>query len=123
MSVESKKCVLIIEDEAIFRMNYRTVLENEGYLVKEATTGVAGFQMVQQEKPDIILLDLILPESNGYETLVKIRELYQDLPIIVFSVLSSDNDTEKAMGLGANDFTVKGMEPPSAILNKISALL
>ena len=118
-----KQSILIIEDEPIFRMNYRTVLESNGYIVREATTGIAGYDMIRQERPDLVLLDLILPEANGFETLSKIRDLDKNLPVIIFTVLSSERDMEKALELGASDFAVKGMEPPSAILHKITALL
>jgi len=121
-AVESKK-VLIIEDEPIFRLNYRTVLEQRGFIVAEADNGQEGLNRVESESPDIVLLDLILPEVNGYEVLKKIRETKPQIPIIVFSVLSAEMDMRRAFELGANNYVVKGIESPLAILDKIDSLI
>ncbi|MBN2104419.1 response regulator [bacterium] len=121
-SAETKK-VLIVEDEPIFRMNYRTVLEEKGYSVIEASTGQQGLHMITSDPPDIVLLDLILPEVNGYEVLKRIRETNSEIPIIVFSVLSGEMDMKRAFELGAQDYVIKGAELPISILDKIEALM
>jgi two-component system KDP operon response regulator KdpE len=123
MSASNSITILIIEDEPIFRINYRTVLTQQGYTVKEAHNGRDGIQMLATLKPDVILLDLILPEINGYEVLKKIRELKPSIPVIVFSVLATESERNRAYALGANDYVVKGMESPTAILEKITAVL
>ena len=123
MCVSNSITVLIIEDEPIFRINYRTVLTNQGYTVKEAQTGRDGIRMMESVNPDVILLDLILPEINGYEVLKKIKEVQPNIPVIVFSVLATESDRNRAYELGANHYVVKGMESPTAILEKIKAVL
>ncbi len=123
MGEQSIKTILIIEDEPIFRMNYRTVIINHGYRVNEAGTGQQGLQLLEAEKPDAVLLDLILPEVNGYEVLKKIREVYPKLPIIIFSVMGAEADMKRAFELGADDYVIKGMESPTAILEKLDALI
>lgn len=123
MSGLNSKTVLIIEDEPIFRINYRTVLVNQGFTVQEAYDGREGIQMLESLNPDVILLDLILPEINGYEVLKKIREVRPDIPVIVFSVLATEPDKNRAYELGADDYVVKGMESPTTILEKIEAVL
>jgi DNA-binding NarL/FixJ family response regulator len=123
MCVSNSITVLIIEDEPIFRINYRTVLTNQGYTVKEAQTGRDGIRMMESVNPDVILLDLILPEINGYEVLKKIKEVQPNIPVIVFSVLATESDRNRAYELGANHYVVKGMESPTAILEKIKTVL
>ena len=123
MSGLNSKTILIIEDEPIFRINYGTVLTNQGCTVREAHNGRDGIQMMESLNPDAILLDLILPEINGYEVLKKIREMRPDIPVIVFSVLATETDMNRAYELGANAYVVKGMESPTAILEKLEAVL
>ena len=123
MPSKKQKAVLIIEDEPIFRLNYRVVFEKHGWKVMEAHAGSQGIDMMQSEKPDIVLLDLILPEMNGYDVLKKIRVLNPKLPVIVFSVMSAETDMNRAFKLGANDYVIKGMESPTAILQKIDKLI
>ena len=123
MCVSNSITVLIIEDEPIFRINYRTVLTNQGYTVKEAQTGRDGIRMMESVNPDVILLDLILPEINGYKVLKKIKEVQPNIPVIVFSVLATESDRNRAYELGANHYVVKGMESPTAILEKIKTVL
>lgn len=123
MATDRLTTVLIIEDEPIFRLNYRTVIEGKGYHVIEAHTGQKGLQLMESQNPDLVLLDLILPEVNGYEVLKKIREVNTKIPVIVFSVMSSETDMKRAFDLGANDYIIKGMEAPTAILEKMSVLL
>lgn len=123
MAADRLTTVLIIEDEPIFRLNYRTVIEGKGYHVIEAHTGQKGLDLMKSQNPDLVLLDLILPEVNGYEVLKKIREIDVEMPVIVFSVMSSETDMKRAYDLGANAYVIKGMESPTAILEKMNVLL
>ncbi len=117
--------ILIIEDEHVFRMIYRGVLENAGFTVLEAENGKKGWDIVREKKPDLVLLDLILPEMNGYEVLKRIRQdpVTKDIPIIVFSVMGADENIQKALDLGANYFKIKGANSPSDILEQIDKIL
>jgi len=125
MTDDKKARILIIEDEPGFRLIYRSVLEAHGYGVMEAQNGSQGLEMVKKEKPDLVLLDLILPEMNGYKVLQKIREdkEIKHTPVIVFSVLGSDKDIQKGKEAGADDYRIKGENSPETILEKISTLL
>jgi len=117
--------VLIIEDEPGFRLIYRGVLENAGFDVSEARDGKTGADMAVKLKPDIILLDLVLPELNGYEVLKKIRadKNTKNTPVIIFSVLGTEKDIQKGFELGANDYRIKGANSPIMIVDKIRSLL
>lgn len=117
--------VIIVEDEPVFRLIYKGVLENAGYTVLEAEDGVKGLEMIKKERPDIILLDLILPRMGGYEVLEKLREdnSLSAIPVIILSVLGGEENVEKAMELGVVHYRVKGDSSPTNILNTIQTLL
>lgn len=125
MNTTFKKKILIVEDQAGFRLIYRGVLEHEGFEIIEAPDGEKGWELAKTEHPDIILLDLILPKMSGYEVLEKIRsdEKTKNIPVIIFSVLGADKDIEKAVQLGANDFRIKGENSPMIMAKKIKQLL
>jgi len=120
-----KGTVLIVEDETVFRLIYRGVLENEGFKVIEAEDGKKGWDLARSKKPDIILLDLILPGLTGYEVLEKIRNTDETrhIPIIVFSVLGESKDIDKAIEMGANYYRTKGIDSPTNIVMVIEELL
>jgi DNA-binding response OmpR family regulator len=116
------KKVLIVEDDPMLVEIYkRKFSENINFKVITATSGTETEKKVAQEKPDLILLDLILPEEDGFQVLEKVRktEAGKDIKIIVFSNLSQEEEKEKAMKLGADDFMVKSDFTPQQIMDKI----
>jgi DNA-binding response OmpR family regulator len=117
----SKGRILICDDQRGFRRVYRDVLEADGYEVLEAATGEEGWEAVMEKKPDLVLLDLRLPVLDGFQVLEKIRRSTQTkgIPVIIFSVLGEPRDVQKALQMGANDYTVKGFYTPRQILSKI----
>ncbi len=125
MSEPTKATILLVEDEAGFRQIYKDVLVSEGYEVLEAEDGDIGWQLAKEKKPDLILLDLILPKLSGYDVLKNIRayEETKTIPVLVFSVLENSEDIKKSMLLGANDFIVKGFYEPSHVTEKIKTVL
>lgn len=121
----SKGTILLVEDQPGFRRIYHDVLQHEGYDVLEAQDGEEGWQMVKDQKPHLVLLDLGLPKIDGYEVLKRIRadEQTRNIPVIIFSVLGEQKDVKKGLELGANDYTVKGFYTPRQILSKIKSLM
>ncbi len=117
--------ILIIEDEPGFRKIYKDFLVNEGYEVLETDDAEKGLLLVQSAKPDLLLLDLVLPGKSGFDILKQLRSQNEtaDLPIIVFSVLGERDTVKKGLELGANDFAVKGFYSPGEMLSKVQALL
>lgn len=117
--------ILIIEDTAGFRRVYQDALEAEGFDVIDADEGTWGLQLAMEEKPDLVLLDLILPGMHGYEILTELRanEITKSIPVIVFSSLGEGKDIRQAMDLGANDYVVKGSVAPRDIITKIRTVL
>ncbi len=117
--------VLIIEDTAGYRRVYQDAFEAEGYEVIDADDGKWGLQLAFDEKPDLILLDLVLPGMHGFEVLKEIRAHLstKSIPVIVFSVLGEAKDVRKAMDLGANDYAVKGAVSPREMLSKVRQVM
>jgi DNA-binding response OmpR family regulator len=122
---QSKGVVLLVEDQDGFRRIYQDVLNADGYFVLTATDGEEGLAMVKEKKPDLVLLDLGLPKIDGFEVLRRIREdpETKKIPVIIFSVMGEQKDIQKALEMGANDYTVKGFYTPRQILSKIKSVM
>jgi two-component system phosphate regulon response regulator PhoB len=116
--------ILIIEDESAFRCFYRDMLDMAGYQVLEAEDGEAGWALVQSAKPDMILLDLIMPKLGGLEVLKKIRgnDETKDIPVIIMSAVGRLEDMRKGIELGANEYLQKGLFSSRQALAKIRAV-
>ena len=125
MSAVRKGKILLIEDDSGFRCTYSDVLTADGYTVVTAEDGEQGLAMVRTEKPDVVLLDLVLPKLPGFEVLKRIRADAEtkDTIVLIISVLGEQTQIQKGLELGANDYTVKGSYKPNEVLGKIQALL
>jgi two-component system KDP operon response regulator KdpE len=117
----SNASVLIIDDEAQIRKLLTITLQSNDYTVVEASTGKQGLSIVANHPPDIILLDLGLPDENGHEVLKHLREWFSN-PIIIVSVQSSEEDIVKALDNGANDYLVKPFRTGELLARVRSAL-
>jgi two-component system, OmpR family, KDP operon response regulator KdpE len=98
--------ILVIDDELQIRKLLQITLESQGFKILQAATGSEGLQIASQKKPDLILLDLGLPDQNGHETLRSLRE-WSNTPLIILSVQSREEDIIRALDNGANDYLVK----------------
>lgn len=98
--------VLVIDDEPQMRRLLRVTLEANGYVVFDAATGQDGITQAAQRRPEIILLDLGLPDLDGVEVLKRIRE-WSRVPVIILSVRDRENDKIAALDAGADDFVTK----------------
>jgi len=102
----SSPTILIIDDEAQIRKLLTITLQSNDCKVLEASTGSEGVKIVSTQTPDLVLLDLGLPDENGHEVLRHLREWFSN-PIIIVSVQSSEEDIVSALDNGANDYLVK----------------
>ena len=102
----SENAILIIDDEVQIRRLLEITLGSNGYKVKEAVNGKEGIIAAATYNPSVILLDLGLPDMDGQEVLLKLREWYLN-PIIILSVRNSEEDIIKALDNGANDYLTK----------------
>ncbi len=117
--------VLVIEDDKFLRELLVRKLAGEGFDVKNAIDSVAAFAILEQRKPNIILLDLILPGVDGFEILAHLKAdpKVADVPVIILSNLGQKEDLEKAMALGAKDFMVKANFTLDEIADKVRAIV
>jgi two-component system KDP operon response regulator KdpE len=98
--------VLVIDDEIQIRRLLRVSLEKQGYTVHEAGTASDGLQMVLGKKPDVVLLDLGLPDKDGAEVLSELRG-WSTVPVIVLSVRNAEEEIVKLLDVGADDYVIK----------------
>lgn len=102
--------ILIAEDDDDIRSLLRLYLEGEGYRVLEASDGAAALRLAREETPDMAILDVMMPEMNGFELTRALRK-YSDIPILILSAKSQDNDKILGLNLGADDYIAKPFNP------------
>jgi len=119
------KKILIIEDDKFLRELIAQKLIKEGYDIVEAVDGEKGIKSVKEEKPDLILLDLILPGIDGFEVLAKIKEnlVLSQIPVIILSNLGQKDDIERGLKIGAVDYLIKAHFTPGEIVEKVKTVL
>jgi len=119
------KKILFIEDEFKLQKTMGKFLEEEGYKVIRALDGEVGLRLAKKEKPDLILLDLILPKMDGFEVLKNLKEDKEtkDIPVIILTNLESPEDIEKCLSLGATTYLVKSDQNLEDVLSKIKNTL
>ena len=108
------KKILIVEDEANIRELLRLYLEREGYTVLEAENGVEGIKKSKSDKPDILLLDVMMPVMDGWAVCREIRA-ESDVPIIMLTAKGETADRVSGLEMGADDYIVKPLEMPEVI--------
>lgn len=121
--MENKKKILVVEDEATLQKALNDVLAQEGYEVLSALDGVSGLDLAKKEKPDLILLDIILPKMDGFDVLRGLKEEDYKIPVIVLTNLSDINDIQKALDLGATTYLVKADFHLEDVLKKVKEVL
>ena len=119
--MSNRAAILIIDDEAQIRKLLQITLESNDYAVTEAAAAKEGMIMAANHPPDLIVLDLGLPDEDGHSVLKKLREWYTN-PILILSVQSSEEDIIKALDNGANDYLVKPFRTGELLARIRSAL-
>ena len=117
--------ILIVEDDKFLRELIVQKLIKEGYETSEAIDGEEGIKKIKEEKPDLVLLDLILPGIDGFEVLSRMREesALASIPVIILSNLGQREDVEKGLKMGAVDYLIKAHFTPGEIIEKIKNAL
>jgi two-component system KDP operon response regulator KdpE len=106
--------VLIVDDEKRICNFLRTKLKASGYEVSTAYDGFEALELAQAKEPDLILLDILMPKMDGFETLKRLRS-FSSTPVIILSAKGSDVDKIKGLGLGADDYLPKPFNPDELI--------
>lgn len=103
----SKKTILLVEDEPNIVLGLQDALEFEGYDFVAAPTGHEGISLASLRKPDVVLLDLMLPDINGYQVCEEIRRRNPFMPIIMLTARSQETDKIRGLDAGADDYVTK----------------
>jgi len=117
--------ILIVEDDRFLRELISRKLINEGYEVIEAVDGEEGLKRIKEEKPALVLLDLILPGMDGFEVLERVKSdpSTAQIPVIILSNLGQREEIERGLKLGAMDYMIKAHFTPGEIVEKIKNIL
>ena len=119
-----KKVIVLIEDEEVMVNLLVSKLEKAGYIVKTALDGVSGLDLVRSEKPNLVLLDMMLPRLNGFGILEKLNEekIIPGLPIIIISNSGQPIEIDRALKFGVNDYLIKVNFDPNELVSKVGRL-
>jgi len=121
----SSTVVLVVEDDKFLRGLLIQKLKKENFQVLEAIDGEEGVRITKEKRPNLVLLDLILPGVDGFGVLEQVKKdpKTKDIPVIILSNLGQKDDVEKGMNLGATDYLVKAYLTPSEVVGKIRETL
>jgi DNA-binding response OmpR family regulator len=117
-----KARILLVEDEPSMRMALTDILESEGYRVKTAVDGEAGLQQAVEQRPDVILLDVMLPKLDGFALCAELRRLETVTPVLMLTAKGQVQDRVMGLDSGADDYLVKPFSTEE-LLARVRALL
>lgn len=119
------KKILLIEDDPFLIDIYTTKLKSSGFEVRVAKDGEAAILAFDKERPDLLILDIVLPNFNGWEFLreVKGKKEYENIPIIILSNLGQKNEVTKGLEMGAVRYLIKAQYTPSEVVEEIEKIL
>ncbi len=123
---ETKKVhVLLVEDDTFLANIYKTKFDMEGFKVSVSENGEEGLADAKKKKPDIILLDILLPKMDGFTVLEKLKEDsgVKDIPVILLTNLGQKDDVSKGLEMGAVDYLIKAHFKPSEVVDKVKKIL
>jgi CheY-like chemotaxis protein len=109
--------VLVVEDEPENQLAIQVILTVEGFEVVSVEDGRLALRMAKEQRPDLILLDVMMPEINGFEVLAQLRhdEEMKSIPVIMLTALAQRSDVAKAVEAGVDDYVAKPFEPDDLI--------
>ena len=121
MSAGEKRLILVVDDEPRMRKFMRMNLELEGFRVVEAPDGLGALEKTREDLPDLVVLDVMMPEMDGFEALEHIREI-SSVPVIILTVRADEEDKVRGLELGADDYVTKPFSPRE-LMSRIRAVL
>lgn len=121
----TNKKILIIEDEKTLHKALAEYLEAENFIVSGAFDGEKGLEMIKAEKPDLVVLDIVLPKKDGFQVLEEVKndQAVKNIPVILLTNLESMEDIQKAFDKGATTYLVKSEYKLEDIVKKINETL
>ncbi len=119
------KTILLVEDDPFLIDIYTTKLKEAGFSIEVATDGEDGLRKIKEKIPDLMVLDIVLPQIDGWEILREIKEKLglKDLKVIILSNLSQKDEVEKGLKLGATKYLIKAHYTPSEVVEEIKKVL
>ena len=119
------KKILLIEDDEFLRKVIIKKLKKEDYIILEAIDGEKGLRLAKEEDPDLILLDLVLPEMTGFEVLAELKrdKKLTKIPIVILSNIGEEEDIKKGLKMGAKDYLIKANFTLEEIIQRIEVAL
>lgn len=121
LETTAPQLILIVDDELRMRRFIRMNLELEGYQVIEAENGIQALDQIRQFNPDLAIMDVMMPEMDGFETLKLLREI-STMPVILLTVRDDEEDITRGLGLGADDYITKPFSP-RVLTSRVGAVL
>lgn len=117
--------MLLIDDDVILSQTYRTEFGLSGFKVLQAFDGQTGLRLAKEAKPDVILLDILMPMMTGLDVLKKIKsdEEISQIPVIILTNIEEDETVREALDSGANDFITKYRVTPAGVASKIKEII
>jgi len=121
----SKINILIVEDDVFLANIYKTKFTMEGFNIIAADNGEQGLKEALKKKPQLILLDILLPKTDGFTVLNKLKAeaTVKDIPVILLTNLGQKDDVEKGLEMGAVDYLIKAHFKPSEVVEKVREVL
>jgi DNA-binding response OmpR family regulator len=119
------KKILIIEDDPFLSEMYVTKLTQANFQVEVATDGKAGMRKIKESKPDLVLLDIVLPKLDGFAVLQKVKKdpELKKIPVVLLTNLGQKNEVEKGLAFGADEYIIKAHFTPTAVVAKVKEIL
>jgi two-component system KDP operon response regulator KdpE len=117
----ASQLILIVDDESRMRRFIRMNMELEGYQVVEAENGIQALDQIRKHTPDLAIMDVMMPEMDGFETLGLLREI-STIPVILLTVRSDEDDITRGLNLGADDYITKPFSP-GELTSRVGAVL
>ena len=116
-----KKTILLVEDDTMISSMYGTKFEQSNFNVLLADNGADGLDLALNNKPDLILLDIIMPQLDGFAVLerLKMSSKTKNIPVILLTNLGTEEDIKKGQEMGAKDYLVKANLTPAEVLDKV----
>ncbi|MBI2596339.1 response regulator [Candidatus Daviesbacteria bacterium] len=117
--------ILLVDDDQLFYELYEMILKDAGFDVTLARDGMEGLDKIAQRKPDLILLDIMMPKMNGFEMLEKLKNNPEtkDIPVVILTNLSGEKEEEVAQKKGVIKYVIKSQADPPDIPNLIKEIL